>query len=59
MLDYINYYYEMYPDSINEVDDKYMFYVNCEKYYFVIYDRDINELEELIKLNKEMMVLGK
>ena len=55
MLDYINYYYEMYPDSINEVDDKYMFYVNCEKYYFVIYDRDINELEELIKLNKEMV----
>ena len=55
MIDHINYYYNLYPVSINKVDDKYMFYVNSEKYYFIIYDRNIEELDELISLNKEMI----
>lgn len=53
MLDYINYYYDLYPININIRDNKYMFYVDCEKYYFVPYDRSIEELDELIKLNKK------
>lgn len=58
MIDYINYYYDLYPVSINEIDDKYMFYINSEKYYFIIYDRNIEELEELVKLNKSMIENG-
>jgi len=58
MIDYINYYYDLYPVSINEIDDKYMFYINSEKYYFIIYDRNIEELDELVKLNKEMIKNG-
>ena len=55
MIDYINYYYNLYPININNIDDKYMFYVDSEKYYFVPYDRSIEELDELIELNKEML----
>lgn len=58
MIDYINYYYDLYPVSINEIDDKYMFYINSEKYYFIPYDRNIEELDELVKLNKEMIKNG-
>jgi len=58
MIDYINYYYDLYPVSINEINDKYMFYINSEKYYFIIYDRNIEELDELVKLNKEMIKNG-
>ena len=58
MIDYINYYYDLYPVTINEVDDKYMFYINSEKYYFVIYDRNIEELDELVDLNKKMISNG-
>ena len=58
MIDYINYYYDLYPASINEVDNKYMFYVNSEKYYMVPYDRNIEELDELVNLNKEMILNG-
>ena len=58
MIDYINYYYDLYPITINQMDDKYMFYINSEKYYFIIYDRNKEELEELVKLNKEMIENG-
>ena len=58
MIDYINYYYDLYPLSINEIDDKYMFYINLEKYYFIIYDRNMEELDDLIKLNKKMIENG-
>ena len=55
MIDYINYYYNLYPININNIDNKYMFYVDSEKYYFVPYDRSIEELDELVELNKEML----
>lgn len=58
LLDYINYYYDLYPVSINELDNKYMFYVNSEKYYFILYDRNTNELDELVSLNKKMISEG-
>lgn len=56
MLDYINYYYNLYPAFINEIDNKYMFYVNSEKYYMVLYDRNIEELDEILELNKKMIL---
>ena len=58
MIDYINYYYDLYPVSVNEIDGKYMFYINSEKYYFIIYDRSMEELEELVELNKKMIASG-
>lgn len=58
MIDYINYYYDLYPDVINKIDDNYMFYVNLEKYYFIVYDRFIEELDEIVDLNKKMIENG-
>lgn len=58
MLDYINYYYDLYPVSINEIGNRYMFYINSEKYYFIPFDRDISELDEIVSLNKKMISNG-
>lgn len=58
MIDYINYSYDLYPASINKIDNKYMFYVNSEKYYLMPYDRNVEELDELIILNREMISHG-
>ena len=58
MLDFINYYYNLYPIDIDEQNKKYIFYVDDEKYYLVQYDGEINELEALIELNREMINNG-
>lgn len=58
MIDYINYYYNLYPSVINTIDENYMFYVNLEKYYFIVFDRNIEELEEIVDLNKRMIENG-
>jgi len=58
MIDYINYYFDLYPININTNGDKYSFYINTEKYYFIPYDRSIEELDELIELNKQMISSG-
>lgn len=58
MTDYINYYYDLYPMIINEKNNKYMFYIDLEKYYFIPYDRGIDELDEIVSLNKEMISKG-
>lgn len=52
---YINYYYELYPDNINKIDEKYFFVINSEKYYLVPYTRFLEELDTLVKLNIEMI----
>ena len=58
MIDYINYYFDLYPKNINKVDEKYEFYINSEKYSFVLYTRNFDEINELVKLNKEMILNG-
>ena len=55
MNNYINFYYELYPDDIVKKGNHYYFVLNNEKYYFVTYDRDVNEVDTLYKLNKEMI----
>ena len=58
MISYINYYYDLYPVTINEIEESFMFYINSEKYYFIPYDRNMEELDELVKLNKKMIEKG-
>lgn len=58
MISYINYYYDLYPVTINEIEESFMFYINSEKYYFIPYDRNMEELDELVKLNKNMIESG-
>lgn len=58
MLNYINYYYDLYPNTVNELDNSYVFYSNNEKYYLTLYTREEKELDIIIKLNKEMIERG-
>ncbi len=58
MIDFINYYFDLYPANIENIDDRYIFEVNLEKYCFMPYNRDIEELNELIKINKQMIYNG-
>ena len=58
MIDYINYNFDLYPLDIDDLNGKYRFIVNNEKYYFIEYDRDIKELNDIYKLNKEMINNG-
>ena len=58
MIDFINYYYNLYPLNINKSDTNYMFYIDNIKYYFIPYDRELNELDYIVKLNIEMVNNG-
>ena len=58
MIDFINYYYNLYPLNINKSDTNYMFYIDNIKYYFMPYDRELNELDYIVKLNIEMVNNG-
>lgn len=58
MIDFINYYYNLYPLNINKYNDNYMFYIDNIKYYFIPYDRELNELDYLVKLNIDMINNG-
>ena len=54
MKETINYYYNLNPNKINKIFDYYYFYLNSELYYFVIYNRDINDIESVYTLNNDM-----
>ena len=41
MKENINYYYNLNPNRINKIFDYYYFYLNNELYYFVIYERKV------------------
>lgn len=58
MIDYINYYYDLYPSCINELNNSFLFYIGNIKYCFAIYNRNIDELEDIITLNKIMLERG-
>lgn len=58
MNNYINYYYNLYPEQIHQQNKFFYFHLNNEKYYFIIYDRPIDEISALYALNIEMLRRG-
>ncbi len=58
MNNYINYYYELYPEQLYEEGNNYKFVFNGEKYYLLKYDRELNDIKTLSFLNKEMINRG-
>lgn len=58
MDNYINYYYELYPGNIIKNGENYTFVLNNEKYYLIPYIRNMDELDILVRLNKEMIERG-
>lgn len=55
MKDEIGYYYNLYPETIDEANDRCSFYVGNIKYLFVPYLRPVEDLEELYYLNDELL----
>ena len=58
MIDFINYYFDLYPITINKDNDMYAFSINSENYVFIPYDRSYDEIDDLVKLNREMILSG-
>ena len=57
MNNYINYYYNIYPEAIHEQSDKYYFNYNNENYYFVTLDRPADDANYLYQLNQQTSFL--
>ena len=55
MLDYINYFYDLYPPLLKKENDNYVFFVGNEKYYLTPYRRELSEIKDLVELNKRMI----
>lgn len=55
MLDYINYFYNLFPPLLNKEDENYIFFVGNEKYYLIPYKREMTEIKDLVELNKRMI----
>ncbi len=58
MNNYLNYYYNIYPDTVHEQNKTFYFDYNGEKYYFMIFNRPLEDAPYLQQLNIEMIRLG-
>ena len=54
MKETINYYYNVYPNSLSKIDNGVYFYLNSFKYYFVKYDRSPSEIDFLVQISNEL-----
>ncbi len=54
MKETIKYYYNVYPDSLEEIENGVYFYLNGYKYYFVKYDRNPVEIAFLVQISNEL-----
>lgn len=55
MNNYINYYYNLYPGSIDIKNKKYYFLIGQDKYYFIPFNRPVDDIKVLLPLNTEMI----
>ncbi|MDD4036012.1 MAG: hypothetical protein PHS45_01650 [Bacilli bacterium] len=58
MKNVINYYYNLYPDNIRQENRDFNFIYLDDNYYFIPYNRPIEEVIPLFELNKEMINKG-
>lgn len=58
MKNVINYFYNLYPDKIYENNDIYYFYIDDIKFYFVRFERPLNELNSLVEVSNELYNRG-
>lgn len=58
MNNYLNYYYNIYPDTIRDQNKTYYFNYGNEKYYFMPFNRPIEDAKYLYELNIEMIRRG-
>lgn len=58
MKNVINYFYNLYPDKIYENKDIYYFYIDDIKFYFLRFERPLNELNSLVETSNELYNKG-
>ncbi len=58
MKNAISYYYNLYPNDIHQIDNKYYFIIDDSYYVLTIYTRDIKELEDIYKLSNDLLKNG-
>lgn len=58
MKETLEYYYGLDIESIEELDGKYHFKIENQDYFFVFYNRGIEELEDIINVSNEMVKRG-
>lgn len=58
MKETLEYYYGLDIESIEELDGKYHFKIENQDYFFVFYNRVIEELEDIINVSNEMVKKG-
>jgi len=58
MNNYLNYYYNIYPDTIHEQNRNYYFDYENEKYYCMFFNRPVEDAKYLYELNQEMIRRG-
>lgn len=58
MKETLEYYYGLDIESIEELDGKYHFKIENQGYFFVFYNRGIEELEDIINVSNEMVKKG-
>lgn len=54
MKEAINYFYNIYPNKIENIDNGVYFYYQGFKYYFIKYDRDVREIDLLVKISNDL-----
>ena len=55
MKNVINYYYNLYPDSIHQTDKGYYFIVNDQRYFLTKYQDDINNIKNIYDMHIYML----
>lgn len=58
MKNIINFFYNLYPDFINNYHDYYYFYYNNNLYTLIKYENDVKDISSVYELNNEMLSLG-
>jgi len=58
MKNLLEYYYNIFPDKIYENNNTYYFFLDDIKYYFVIFNRNIGELNSLVELTNKLYFKG-
>ena len=58
MKETLEYYYGLDIENIEELDGKYHFKIENQDYFFVFYNRGVEELEDIINVSNEMIKKG-
>ena len=58
MKETLEYYYNLDIDNLEELDGKYHFKIENQDFFFVSYNRGLEELEDIIEVCNEMFLKG-